>query len=111
MRKITQQSAQALHDKEFYNKGNTRVSFGYVNADTSELDMEMRLHNNLIATTTRDTLTITDAGWQTVTTKERLNGVLHYFNLGHLFQKDYVWYYAAGNGCVKPFSGSMTFKI
>lgn len=111
MRKITKESAQALRNQEFYNNSNTKVSFGYVNADTSTVEMDMHLHNNLIATTTGETLTITDAGWQTVTTKERLNGVLYYFDLGHLFQKDFAWFYMDKNRNVVDFNGSMTFSI
>jgi hypothetical protein len=111
MRKITQQSAQALRNREFFNRDNTKVSFGYVNADTSEVEMEMSLHNNIIAEVKGNTLSILDAGWQTATTKERLNGVLYYFNLGHLFQKDFEWFYMDKERKVIPFNGSMDFEV
>jgi hypothetical protein len=50
-----------------------------------------KLHGNEIAYRYNDperTLSITDAGWQTNTTKERLNGIPNV----HIHQKDWVWY-------------------
>jgi len=115
MRKITKEASQAMVRHETYNKDNTRVSFGFVDADANAYEMDMHLHGHLIASaeTTRrgSTLTITDAGWQTVTTKERLNGVLYYFDLGHLFQKNYEWFYMDKDRNVVDFDGSMTFKL
>jgi hypothetical protein len=49
----------------------------------------LHLHGNVIAEMTQHgELWINDAGWQTVTTKERLNG----FNMVDIVQKDFEWY-------------------
>ena len=62
------------------------------------------LHDNLIAKLYKDgTLFISDAGWQTVTTKSRLNAIINYFCDGTktgVMQSDYEWYlYQAGHIC------------
>ena len=104
MRKITKESVKALFNNDNLNKQNMCVSNGV-----------MKLHGNDIAwledTAHGKTITISDAGWDTVTTKERLNGILDYLDLGKIFQKDFVWYYLASSGCAKPFNGSMTFNL
>ena len=47
------------------------------------------MHNNVIAEMTQNgELYITSAGWQTVTTKERLNG----FPSVNIVQKDFQWF-------------------
>ena len=51
---------------------------------------EVKLHGNTIAHIHRDGITIFDGGWQTVTTKARLNWLLN--GMARVFQKDYVWY-------------------
>ena len=51
---------------------------------------EVQLHGNTIAHIRRDRITIFDGGWQTVTTKARLNWLLN--GMARVFQKDYVWY-------------------
>ena len=108
MRQITKDSVQTMFDNRKMNKQNMSVSDGV-----------MRLHGNAIAWFNdsenpgqkRKTITISDGGWQTVTTKERLNGILDHLNLGHIFQKDFVWYYAVGDSKVKLFGGSMEIKL
>ena len=100
MRKISLDSATALVNNKGFKRDNTTVSDGV-----------MRLYNNPIAWIEKGVLNLSDCGWQTVTTKDRLNAVLSVFDLGHIFQKDYVWYYSAGNGCVKPFNSFMEVKL
>ena len=76
MRKITKESAKALLNGNSFNRDNTTVKNG-----------SMFLHGNNIANYQGGQLEIFDCDWKTNTTKERLNGVLYYFNLGHIFQK------------------------
>ena len=71
MRKITQESIQAFNNCKPFNKQNMQVQ---VLPNVTIL----KLHNNPIAYRYNDpkqTLSITNAGWQTNTTKERLNGL------------------------------------
>ena len=65
MRKITEQSVKAFLNREYFNKGN-------MYADSTIL----QLHGNTIAKRTEsDEIEISFAGWNTPTTKERLNGL------------------------------------
>lgn len=52
------------------------------------------LHNNAIARWQPDkyVLTISDCGWQTNTTKSRLNAILRSFGCGCISQSKFEWY-------------------
>lgn len=95
MRKVTIKAAQALKNMEKMTSGNTRVSIESRSmGDDSQKVAVLYLHDNQIAMFDGSLLTLSDAGWQTVTTKERLNGVLDTFNLaGGITQKNYNWYF------------------
>lgn len=85
MRQITEQAAKAFINGNKFNSSNTRVNIqGGVTA--------LYLHDNLIAKRTNEGLFITNAGWQTNTTKERLNGLLRTIGNGGIYQKSGVWY-------------------
>ena len=107
MRKITREASKALRNGENYSNSNTIVK-----GCTLE-PRSMKLHDNTIAVWDGEahTLTINDCGWQSTTTKERLNGVLYYFGLGHIFQKNYTWYYMNTDRKVFNFDSSMSFDI
>lgn len=104
MRKITNESAQAFYLGENYNKDNTSV-----------LGDTFYLHGNLIAQKKEElingfkevSLTLYTQGWETTTTKERLNGILNWFNKGGIFQKNYKWYFQDAEGNVEPFYNGM----
>ena len=84
MRKVTQQASQAFMNAEKFNTGNTKVE---VLPNVTIL----KLHGNEIAYRYNDperTLSITDANWQSNTTKERLNGLPGV----SISQKAGVWY-------------------
>lgn len=88
MKKITKESVNALVKWDNYKKDNTEVitySYGV---------SEMYLHWNLVATLSHKEhkLSVTDAGWKTNTTKERLNWILEYFELWYLKQIKGEWY-------------------
>ena len=96
MRKIEQQMNRAILNREDFRKDNTEVitisdcSFVY-------------LHGNHIATVGK-TLDICDAGWQTVTTKSRLNALCNEFAEGcYVFQKNFDWFLGDADGNVLPF--------
>ena len=91
MRKITEQAAQAFINNTAFCLSNTTVTS---NGDTTV----MILHGNQIAKMENGELYISCGGWTSVTTKERLNGLLECLDLSNLKvrQKDFTWY--LGNG-------------
>ena len=77
MRKITQEAVECFNNSTPFKKGNTQV----IVSDNKLLTL-MTLHGNTIASLHREesdheqaTLFITNCGWFTTTTKERLNGL------------------------------------
>ena len=68
MRKVTQKALNC-----FYNKGNG--NFSNTSVITEGNITKMFLHGNLIAKLENDKLFITNAGWKSKTTKERLNAL------------------------------------
>ena len=99
MRKVTIKASKALKNMEKMTSGNTRVSIESRSmGDDVQKVAVLYLHDNQIAIFDGELLTLSDAGWQTVTTKERLNGVLDEFGIkGGISQKDYKWYFVAGH--------------
>ena len=84
MRKITKESCYAFENiwAGNYRKSNTKV----VRID--DLRAEMWLHGNLIAYSNPEGIYISNGGWFSNTTKERLNGLTGV----HIHQKDFQWY-------------------
>ncbi len=87
MRKITSKATTAFFEQRNFKSGNTTVT-------TSETETILSLHGNPIAKLDHETgnLFVSDAGWQTSTTKERLNGVLNQVGEG-VFQKNHEWFW------------------
>lgn len=84
MRKITKEAINAFMNAENFNGSNTKVE---VLPNVTIL----KLHGNAIAYRYNDperTLSITNCGWPTNTTKERLNAI----DGVHIVQKKGVWY-------------------
>ena len=95
MRKIEQQMNAALANNKNWQSGNTSVHFNEEN-NTSIV----RLHGNKIAVLGDDFLEIFDGGWQTTTTKSRLNAIINRFCNGvtdGVFQKNYEWFIKDNN--------------
>ena len=71
MRKVTEDSVKAFMNNEKFVSGNTCVS---VNEDTTVL----KLHDNIIAMKTLKDgkIKINNCGYETSSTKERLNGII-----------------------------------
>ena len=88
MRKIEQQMNSAINNRTSWHNSNTRV-------DRMGNRSEVYLHNNQIATVyDNGDLQLSSAGWETVTTKSRLNALLeNFFGYGlRIFQRDWTWY-------------------
>ena len=110
MRKIEMEMNSAIRYRKNFSKANTSVRCFKTNGVTTDVDVF--LHGNHIASldTATHKLTIKDGGWQSVTTKSRLNALLDEFapSMG-IFQKDWVWYLSDRlSGSVVPFISGMT---
>ena len=102
MRKIERQMNEAILNRKDFFSSNTSVE-NYVNNITGVREAVVKLHGNHIATA-GDTLQICDAGWQTVTTKSRLNALCNEFAYGcYVFQKNYEWFLGDADGNKMPF--------
>ena len=69
MRKITSEAVSAFLERKTFKKSNMEVDQGYG-------QFRLKLHGNVIATIDElGVLFVSNAGWATNTTKERLNGI------------------------------------
>ena len=94
MRKITSEAVEAFIERKPFRKSNMAVSI-------EEGITYLKLHNNKIAALLADgRMWISNAGWDSNTTKERLNG----FQFVRINQKKGEWYL---NG--KLWDGSPTY--
>lgn len=99
MRAITQQSIEAFVNGMPFNKANMKVEINGNN-------VFLYLHGNMIANREGEKLFLTTCGWETNTTKERLNGVLSAYNLPKINQSKGIWYIDK-----QEFNGCKNFKI
>ena len=101
MRKIESQMNAAINAGRDWSSANTSVHF---NGEVAVV----RLHGNKIAEVGDDFMTIFDGGWQSNTTKSRLNALFTEFcNPGEgVFQKAYQWFVKV-NGITVPFQSGM----
>ena len=88
----------AVTNRYDFRKANTEVSI-------NDRIAEVRLHGNLIARVGDNFVQILDGGWQSVTTKSRLNALCDAFCIDGegVFQKDFQWY-------VRLFTGAINGK-
>ena len=101
MRLIERQMNSAVSNKDNWSFSNTSVSY-----HPSEHLSEVRLHGHLIGwyNHARGTLGISSAGWQTNTTKSRLNALLDGKFYGvHVFQQNWEWFVSDTKGKVVDF--------
>jgi len=90
MRQITIESVKAFLNAKKFNKSNMSVE---VEPNVTIL----KYQGNAIAYKYNDpkkTISITNCGWESNTTKERLNGVIRLsgLNIKPIYQKNWVWY-------------------
>lgn len=100
MRKIETQMIKAIHANKNWQSANTSVHY---NPETNE--SVIRLYGNKIAVVDDDSMTIFDGGYQSTTTKSRLNALCDEFCIAGegVFQKDFAWY-------VRLFTGAINGK-
>ena len=87
MCKIETQMNDAISSNANWSKANTSVT-------TIDGLSEVRLHGNLIAEIGDNFIRLFDGGWQTTTTKSRLNAILseHGEQGDCVFQKNFEWF-------------------
>ena len=103
MRKIERQMNFALSNKGNWAGSNTSVSY---NSNTN--CSSVYLHGHQIATLDHSTnaLKIDSCGYQTVTTKSRLNAILEEVKYGcRVFQKQWDWFVSYNNSTQSFFDG------
>ena len=103
MRKLEKQMNFALSNKSNWNGSNTSVSYNESTNSSQEY-----LHGHQIATLDHNNqaLKLSSCGWQTVTTKSRLNAILDEIDYGcKVFQKNFDWFVSYNNQTVDFFDG------
>ena len=106
MRKIEAQMIAAINNNKDWQSANTSVHFN----EENEVSV-VRLHGNKIAEVGDDFVQIFDGGWQTNTTKSRLNVIINEFCnavTDGVFQKDFQWY-IRDNNVVRDFDNGYIF--
>jgi hypothetical protein len=100
MRKIESQMIAAIKAGKDLKVANTEVI-----ACPNVVDVF--LHGNLIARIGETWIELFDGGWQTQTTKSRLNAILSAFRLPHegIFQRKGKWFVNMNHGTIPFFSG------
>ena len=104
MRKIERQMNTAISNKVDWSSSNTRVEYNN-NSNCSSV----YLHGHQIATFSHElkAVKLSSCGWQTVTTKSRLNAILDEVKYGcRVFQKNFDWF-VSYNEDVKDFFDGM----
>jgi hypothetical protein len=83
MRKITDEAVSAFLDRKPFKKSNMKVQLDFGGV------WKLKLHGNTIASIDEmNMLSISNAGWESNTTKERLNGLPNV----RINQKKFQWY-------------------
>ena len=86
---------EAINQNKNWSSGNTSVI-------TEDNVSKVYLHGNKIALVDDTSMTIFDGGWQSNTTKSRLNALCDEFCISGegVFQKDFLWYVRKFVGCI-----------
>lgn len=90
MRLIEQQMVNAIKERRTLCKSNTSVTYNYQTNSSC-----VYLHGNHIATVGVNYVEIFDGGWQSNTTKSRLNAIINGLcddRMFGVFQKNYKWF-------------------
>jgi len=93
MRLIEQQMVDAIKQRKKWKKDNTRIETIIYN-DTYVCS-NVYLHDNLISVVGANRVLVYDGGWQSNTTKSRLNAIINGLCDGRMFgvfQKNYQWF-------------------
>ena len=105
MRKIETQMNAAIKGNANWTKANTMVT-------TVDNVSHVFLHGNKIAEVGDDFVKVFDGGWQSNTTKSRLNAIINEFCNAFtdgIFQKDFQWF-VRDNKVIHEFVNGFTFS-
>ena len=108
MRKIETQMNRAIRTRQDWSKDNTRVEI------TEDSRAIVYLHGNKIAEIDNNGVQIFDGGWQSNTTKSRLNAIIEEFLIPYqgVFQKNWNWFVKLSEdftNCI-PFESGMVIN-
>ena len=95
MRKIERDMNRAIRAGRNFSNSNTTVQTTtfFNSQDVYCEESRVFLHGNHIATVTKNSIILFDGGWQSNTTKSRLNALLDEFSYGmRVFQKNWEWF-------------------
>ena len=108
MRKIETQMNSAIRSRRDWHSGNTRVEI------TEDKRALVYLHGNLIANVEENLVQIFDGGWQSNTTKSRLNAIIEEFLIPYqgVFQKNWEWFVKLSSDFtnIVPFESGMVLN-
>ena len=104
MRKIESLMNSAISNRRDWSSANTRVEYEQGNCIS-----RVYLHGNKIAEVGDTWMRIFDGGWQSNTTKSRLNALLsaHGISGEGVFQKNFDWFFRMSDGSAVPFFSGM----
>jgi hypothetical protein len=100
MRKIEESINDALRQKETKSFGNTSVNY-------SDDFSTVFLHGNPIVKISWENMTakLSNCGWESKTTKSRLNAILSEFTTSQIFQKNFEWKISDGENIEDFYNG------
>ena len=99
MRKIERQMNAAISEERDWKNANTEV-INFYDDEKQLVVTSVYLHGNLIAEVDDNGIKLFDGGWQSNTTKSRLNAILSAHGIGGegVFQKNFEWFIRLWNG-------------
>jgi len=116
MRKITKLMVKAFINNEAFKLDNTDIK-RVLDKKSQRVKTKSYLYGNCIAYKWRDDIEqtgeiyISSAGWETSTTRERLNGILSYYECGRVYIKNSNMYYEDSKKIIKHLSNNRFTQI
>ena len=109
MRLIEQQMIDAIKQRKDWKKDNTRIET--INYNNTYVCSNVYLHNNLIGVVGTNQVEVYDGGWQSNTTKSRLNAIINGLCDGFtcsVYQHKFEWF-ITDDKLIHQFENGYTF--
>ena len=112
-RKIELDMLYAIHLCRDWKKGNTQVICPHTYPAESPIQWLVTLHGNTIAKHElgTDSIEFSFCGWETRTTRSRLNAILQFHNAGCVFQTNHNQYIKTRNADIYKLSANLTYRV